>query len=1014
MKNLKKVFALVLALSMILSTFTALTLTASAAAEPTFSDIAGTSYEDAVEVLSALGIVAGYEDGTFGGDKIVTRAEMAAFIVRELGLAATASSATGGAQFTDVPANHWAAGSIDVATRKKIIVGNGDGTFNPDATVTYEAAVKMLVCALGYDIVAQKQGGWPTGYLIQGAALGLTDGIDGIDGASDCNRGVVATLLFNALEVDLMEEVIYTGGTASSEATYKTLLFDNLKVTKYYDAEIVATPAQGATKTAAGSAKIAGSYDYYGNEGLYKNGLKVQIGETDPDAVFGSTVIVYCKDNGANVPPTMLCIVEDSTAQETAEIAVADFYGTNAVITPGKSNTEGENTSKHYTKLYYKTQEDTKAQYVRLLDTDQYANFCQLVINGTVQDEADWTKIDGLENGVIKLIDNKTFDIAESKNYTGSDGIYEKVIVDAYFDFVVSDVDTEENMILTVDGTEITLDENKKYAIVDSEGAEVKIEDLQENDVLSVYTDNFERAKVDDAEVLNIVVYNEPVEGTVTEKTSKAIYIDGTKYKVSGGLVKLEEYELEDTGIFYINAAGDIVYSDTTAAAKDYAVFYQVYQDGARKIIFNLVTSESETLELTAVSNIDIVKYESVEVGKDDQNNPIMAYKKQPVTEYKFSRDGDIAKAVADLSTTNADGVYTPYLASYSLKSGSETQIDTIYLAGVVTGTESKYDTRFAKWDVNVSASYNKNEATFGSYVLDSSTVIFDIPTSITEVEDADKIRVIGKDQLESNTTYNDVTVYEVDKNGIAKALVIRTEPGSVEWTKDLAVVVGLSKTKDAAGEDVYKLYMLQAGRLITKTTEDNEMIENFGTGTTADGYTDYSLDIAYSFYPGSVVMFEENVAGAVDTLVKIYPTTSYFGTANDEVPYYRSEYFTLYNGDVKQGNDNAECFVIYGKVIDKNPKTGFITIGTRVTEDRENWTVKSYPVKYEGANITVVNYLFEEEEEKVAAGTASDIKYDKNTADGDDSSYVLARKKYGATRDIIVFENFDPDVYVY
>ena len=49
-------------------------------AAPKFEDVTG-DYEEAVGVLAALGVVTGYEDGTFRPERIVTRAEMAKLIV---------------------------------------------------------------------------------------------------------------------------------------------------------------------------------------------------------------------------------------------------------------------------------------------------------------------------------------------------------------------------------------------------------------------------------------------------------------------------------------------------------------------------------------------------------------------------------------------------------------------------------------------------------------------------------------------------------------------------------------------------------------------------------------------------------------------------------------------------------------------------------------------------------------------------------------------------------------------
>ena len=118
--------------------------------ERSVSDSDESKKNEAVTVMSALNLLKGYEDGTFGPDKTITRAEFAAVVVRMLGMEDAAAGAATATNFTDVPATHWAAGYVKIANQKGIIAGYGDGTFGPDDEVTYEQAIKMLVCALGY------------------------------------------------------------------------------------------------------------------------------------------------------------------------------------------------------------------------------------------------------------------------------------------------------------------------------------------------------------------------------------------------------------------------------------------------------------------------------------------------------------------------------------------------------------------------------------------------------------------------------------------------------------------------------------------------------------------------------------------------------------------------------------------------------------------------------------------------------------------------------------------------
>ena len=121
MKNLKKVLALVLACA------TLFTMSSFA-----FSDVAeDASYLEAVTMLSKLGIINGYEDGTFLPDNTITRAEAAKVLVCALNAEDSAKGMADQELFTDVPKTHWAAGYVNYAANFGIIAGRGNGIFDP-------------------------------------------------------------------------------------------------------------------------------------------------------------------------------------------------------------------------------------------------------------------------------------------------------------------------------------------------------------------------------------------------------------------------------------------------------------------------------------------------------------------------------------------------------------------------------------------------------------------------------------------------------------------------------------------------------------------------------------------------------------------------------------------------------------------------------------------------------------------------------------------------------------------
>ncbi len=186
---MRKVLSFVLVLAMILGSVSM------AFAAP--SDVVGTDSETSVSVLMDLGVVTGYSDGSFKPAGIVTRAEMAAFIIRALGLNPNATSAT---QFSDVSATHWASKYVVYAASLGIILGRTATVFDPDATVSYDEAVTMLVRALGYT-EASLNGTYPAAYVSKAKALGIIGSIQA--GTAGANRGDIAQLVYNTLSCEM-------------------------------------------------------------------------------------------------------------------------------------------------------------------------------------------------------------------------------------------------------------------------------------------------------------------------------------------------------------------------------------------------------------------------------------------------------------------------------------------------------------------------------------------------------------------------------------------------------------------------------------------------------------------------------------------------------------------------------------------------------------------------------------------------------------------------------------------
>ena len=156
----------------------------------------------AVDEVMGWEIMVGDENGDFRPDDKVSRAEFCAVILRCLGYDDGIGIVYEN-KFSDVDESHWAYESINALYELGMINGVSENTFDPDGTITDEQAAKILVSALGYSIVAEEAGGYPTGYMNVASSKGLLKGIY-IDSEKTMTREEVAVLIYNALDVPML------------------------------------------------------------------------------------------------------------------------------------------------------------------------------------------------------------------------------------------------------------------------------------------------------------------------------------------------------------------------------------------------------------------------------------------------------------------------------------------------------------------------------------------------------------------------------------------------------------------------------------------------------------------------------------------------------------------------------------------------------------------------------------------------------------------------------------------
>lgn len=210
----KKIISLVLALVMVLGTFSSVFAETTKKAEAKKAE-AGEKVEKVVgkdnkiQYVIDKKLVEGYEDGNYGLDKNIKRSEITRLLVLANGNEELAKQLQGSMKiYSDVDTKHWANGVISVGTTVPsdangiaMLAGYPDGSFKPENDVTYAELAKMLVVLAKKDLTADmvKNAKWATSWMTWAAQLGILDDVNVVDSNKAANRADAFTMVYNAL-----------------------------------------------------------------------------------------------------------------------------------------------------------------------------------------------------------------------------------------------------------------------------------------------------------------------------------------------------------------------------------------------------------------------------------------------------------------------------------------------------------------------------------------------------------------------------------------------------------------------------------------------------------------------------------------------------------------------------------------------------------------------------------------------------------------------------------------------
>lgn len=926
-KNLKKVISSVAALTMVASSVAAFAVD--------FPDVESTaSYAQAVQELSALDVISGYDDGTFGPDKLVTRAEITKMIVDALAERSSAEASTESTKFADVSADHWAKGYINQGVANGFIAGMSDTEFDPDANVTYVQAQKMLVSAIGYETYAQAQGGWPTGYKTYAASLDITKGISGITDSTELTRAQVAQMIDNAMDAPLCVIASWKTEWNGSKTpnlevrdgkegrAYETLFTEKHDAYKVYG-RVTETSKTGSVDTDKVTFQVEKA-DNFDDE------------EVKADSPVSEDM--YIGDSKADnyLRTYSQALIQKNDDDEFTILSIAAAAANKSVTVASEDFDENKSTDEA---LYFFPAGTTKGSTKYQLDT---TNGVTIYINGVESSKSIAELRDYLDKNETASV---TLQKETETGSTSTSAKYNTIMVSSYVTAIVDEVidktnETSVNFDTYSSGIQAKMtvnkdDDNYTYSFK-LDGKDIEAKDLQQNDVLNISYDTTGSFK--DSSFYDVIVTRNVVDGVkcTSINDSKGEYtIGGTKYKAAEGMdIDVEtstEYSL------YLDHFGRIAKADENSVSKNYGVLKNIYKKAGGDYMAQIITKKGTEEEY-----------------KVDSDN-VKAYKSYLV---KSDADG----AVYD-STNKKTDAYPKQVVEYSVSTSSNKI--TIKNGGVIAPTAAD-------------AEYKESGNKIGSVKMADSTVILDL----SEVDTKDTYSVVSSLNDGSNyVAYG----YDKSKSDNTYRFVIITEGTSSVFNSEtqLAIFNGSEVVDDDGDKTAYNLVV---------NGEEKQFILDDDVVITGDKGASVADD---AFDEGDVLVYATNSEGYISRIYSVFAAQNVLNGSSFEdfrTNAFKSQSSILADtkfADLLSDDDN-DVNVVFGPVVDKSGSN--ITIGT-VTTNAEGKYVVNYDegleVNYSNAKIYTYDFAARSDNSRVLLdeGIAStpDVKAAKTTVGGQD-----------------------------
>lgn len=464
-----------------------------------FASLEESKIDSSVGLLEALDIV---DEDTLINDQEVTRGMLAKEVYKLLNMESIGYIEIFDDVQNDTPYAEYITGLAQMG-----IISKGD-MYYPEQPATYEQAVKMIVCVLGYK-EAIVGGEWPGNYLKKASEIGLTQGINAGVGNILTGRMLIS-LLYNSLGCKLL---LYDFGGKFKTDVDKTLMTENFDVRKVKGIVIGTENAYlSVTGHANKDSVIVGDESYSDEEGLLKPFL-------------GYEVYAYYKESDDE---KKIIYASETTRNKKTVVSAKD-------IEKDRINDLSR----------FAWRENSSS--VKTMTIDDNAD---VIYNGRSFPAFSTATITP-SSGKVELLDNN------------GDGRADVIFVWESKTYVFANIDLANELITDKYGKYSDYSKYENVEFFDMYGKPTTAAIMSAWNVLSVYESK-------DGDYCRISVYDDPVIGTVdrifTDDGKTWIVVDDEEYALSDAFEEAVEkgssnahaVTLGQTGIYYLNADEEV------------------------------------------------------------------------------------------------------------------------------------------------------------------------------------------------------------------------------------------------------------------------------------------------------------------------------------------------------------------------------------------------------------------------------------------------------------------------